>query len=111
MASRENPKADSQTTNELNILDNQSLYLNTLARLQWQQAPFCWLTDAEKSLLQQQAEVRQYRIGEKIWSSAAGGNQFLMITGKVRLRQEKEGKALTALAAGDWFGDLSAWTW
>lgn len=107
MASRENPKADSQTTNELNILDNQSLYLNTLARLQWQQAPFCWLTDAEKSLLQQQAEVRQYRIGEKIWSSAAGGNQFLMITGKVRLRQEKEGKALTALAAGDWFGDLS----
>ncbi|YAF96031.1 MAG: type I secretion system permease/ATPase [Nodularia sp. CChRGM 3473] len=106
MASRENSKADGQTTNELKVLDSQSLRINALDSVPWEQAPLCWLNSEEKSRLHNQAEVRQYRLGEKIWSTAAGGEQFFIVAGKVRLREEGEGKPLAALQAGDWFGDL-----
>ncbi|MEA5514920.1 peptidase domain-containing ABC transporter [Nodularia sp. UHCC 0506] len=106
MASRENSKADGQTTNELKVLDNQSLQVNALDSLPWNQPPLCWLTKEQQSQLQTQAEIRQYSLGEKIWSTAASGEQFWIFTGKVRLREEGEGKPLAALQAGDWFGDL-----
>lgn len=105
MASGENSKADSQTTNELKSLDNQSLKINALASIPWYKPPLCWLTSEQKSQLQNQAKIRQYCLGEKIWSTAAGDYQFLILTGKVRLR-EQEGKPLATLQAGNWFGSL-----
>ncbi|MCG6135489.1 MAG: peptidase domain-containing ABC transporter [Nostoc sp. LLA-1] len=106
MASRENSKADGQITNELNILNNPSLQANALESIPWNQPPLCWLTNEQKSHLQSQAQIRQYRLGDKLWSTEAGGYQFFIFTGKVRLREEEEGKPLAALQAGDWFGDL-----
>ncbi|MBW4689278.1 MAG: type I secretion system permease/ATPase [Komarekiella atlantica HA4396-MV6] len=113
MASRENSKADSEITSELTILDNESL-LSVLASLPWNQPPLTWLTPEQKSRLQNQSQIRQYRLGEKIWSNGTGGNQFFIVVGKVRLRKELRGnfgeenigKPLAALEAGDWFGDL-----
>ncbi|MEH1820838.1 MAG: type I secretion system permease/ATPase [Nostoc sp.] len=106
MASRENSKTDSQVTSELKILDNESLRLKVLASLPWSQPPLCWLTPEQKSQLENESQTRQYRLGEKIWSNDIGGYQFLIVAGKVRLREEGIGKPIAALDAGDWFGDL-----
>ncbi|MBD2412874.1 peptidase C39 [Nostoc calcicola FACHB-389] len=117
MASRENSKTDSQITSELKILDNESLRLEVLASLPWNQPPLCWLTPEQQSRLQDRSQARQYRLGDKIWSSDIGGYQFFIVAGKVRLRdgranpsnglsQERIGKPIAALDAGDWFGDL-----
>lgn len=105
MASGENSKADSQTTNELKSLDNQRLTINALASIPWYKPPLCWLTSEQQSQLQNQAKISQYRLGAKIWSTAEGDYQFLILTGKVRLR-EQEGEQLAALQAGSWFGSL-----
>ncbi|MFN6484392.1 MULTISPECIES: type I secretion system permease/ATPase [unclassified Nostoc] len=106
MASRENSKTDSQVTSELKILDNESLRLKVLASLPWHQPPLCWLTPEQQSQLENESQTRQYRLGEKIWSNDVGGYQFLIVAGKVRLREEGIGKPIAALDAGDWFGDL-----
>ncbi|MEH2409739.1 type I secretion system permease/ATPase [Nostoc sp.] len=106
MASRENSKTDSQITSELKILDNESLRLKVLASLPWNQPPLCWLTPEQQSKLQNESQTRQYRLGEKIWSNDVGGYQFLIVAGKVRLREEGVSKPLAALEVGDWFGDL-----
>ncbi|MEH2416680.1 type I secretion system permease/ATPase [Nostoc sp.] len=106
MASRENSKTDSQVTSELKILDNESLRLKVLASLPWNQPPLCWLTPEQQSKLENECQTRQYRLGEKIWSKDVGGYQFLIVAGKVRLREEGISKPLTALEVGDWFGDL-----
>jgi ATP-binding cassette, subfamily B, bacterial len=117
MASRENSKIDSEITSELKILDNESLRLEVLASLPWKQPPLSWLTAEQQSRLEDESQICQYRLGDKIWSSDVGGYQFLIVSGKVRLRdgranpsnglsQERIGKSLAALDAGDWFGDL-----
>ncbi|MDZ8257845.1 peptidase domain-containing ABC transporter [Nostoc sp. ChiQUE01b] len=121
MASRENSKTDSQVTSELKILDNESLRLKVLASLPWNQPPLCWLTPEQQFRLENECQTRQYRLGEKIWSNDLGGYQFLIVAGKVRLRddsrnksakppnglsQEGIGKPIAALDAGDWFGDF-----
>ncbi|MEH1814838.1 MAG: type I secretion system permease/ATPase [Nostoc sp.] len=106
MASRENSKTDSQITSELKTLDNESLRLKVLASLPWNQPPLCWLTPEQQSRLENECQTRQYRLGEKIWSNDVGGYQFLIVAGKVRLREEGIGKPIAALDAGDWFGDF-----
>ncbi|MEH2105288.1 type I secretion system permease/ATPase [Nostoc sp.] len=106
MASRENSKTDSQVTSELKILDNESLRLKVLASLPWNQPPLCWLTPEQQSRLENECQTRQYRLGEKIWSNDVGGYQFLIVAGKVRLREEGVGKPIAALDVGDWFGDF-----
>ncbi|MCM0591238.1 MAG: peptidase domain-containing ABC transporter [Gloeotrichia echinulata DEX184] len=106
MASRENSKADSQITSELKFLDDESLQINVLGLVPWNQPPLCWLTSDQQARWQNQLKICRYRIGEKIWSTETGGYQFLIITGKVRLREEGVGKPLTVLQEGDWFGDL-----
>jgi ATP-binding cassette subfamily B protein len=106
MASRENSKTDSQVTSELKILDNESLRLKVLASLPWNQPPLCWLTPEQQSQLENESQTRQYRLGEKIWSNDVGGYQFLIVAGKVRLREEGISKPIAALDVGDWFGDL-----
>ncbi|MEH2158150.1 type I secretion system permease/ATPase [Nostoc sp.] len=106
MASRENSKTDSQVTSELKILENESLRLKVLASLPWNQPPLCWLTPEQQSRLENECQTRQYRLGEKIWSNDVGGYQFLIVAGKVRLREEGVGKPIAALDVGDWFGDF-----
>ncbi len=106
MASRENSKAESQITSELKYLDDESLRINALASVPWNKPPLCWLTSEQQTRLQNQLKICRYRIGEKIWSTEGGSYQFLIVTGKVRLREEGVGKSLTALQDGDWFGDL-----
>ncbi|MDM9583021.1 type I secretion system permease/ATPase [Nostoc sp. GT001] len=106
MASRENSKTDSQVTSELKTLDNESLRLKVLASLPWNQPPLSWLTPEQQSRLENECQTRQYRLGEKIWSNDVGGYQFLIVAGKVRLREEGVGKPIAALDAGDWFGDF-----
>ncbi|WP_414753716.1 type I secretion system permease/ATPase [Anabaena sp. CCY 9910] len=106
MVSRENSKADGEITSELKILDNESLKIKVLAAIPWNQPPLNWLTSEQRSLLEERLEIRRYRLGEKIWSSEAGGYQFFIVAGKVRLREEGSGQSLAAIQMGDWFGDL-----
>ncbi|WP_066381802.1 type I secretion system permease/ATPase [Anabaena sp. CA = ATCC 33047] len=106
MASGENSKADSQITSKLELQENESLRKNLLAAIPWHQPPLNLLNPEQKSQLEQRLETRRYRLGEKIWSNELGGYQFLIIAGKVRLREEDTGQPLAALEAGDWFGDL-----
>ena len=76
-----------------------------LNNLSWNEPPLSWLNAEEQSELKQQAEIRNYKLGEKIWSQELGGEQFLIITGKVRLREEEENKTVATLQTGNWFGD------
>jgi ATP-binding cassette subfamily B protein len=104
MARGENSKPDSQITSELNILDNQSLQVDVLDTVPWNQPPLCWLTPEQKTRLTNQSEIHQYKLGEKIWSKETGEHQFFIVTGKVRLRDEMS-KPVVTLQEGDWFGD------
>ena len=106
MASRENSKADGKTASELKSLKDESPQTRVLASLPWNQPPLCWLTPEQQNELQNQSETLRFRLGEKIWSQEAVDYQFLIISGKVRLREENVGKPLAALQTGDWFGDL-----
>ncbi|MEA5620168.1 type I secretion system permease/ATPase [Cronbergia sp. UHCC 0137] len=104
MARVENSKSDSQITSELKLLDNQSLQVNVLANLPWNQPPLCWLTSEQQTQLKNLSEIRHYKLGEKIWSNDAENYQFLIVTGKVRLRENGISKPLATLETGDWFG-------
>jgi ATP-binding cassette subfamily B protein len=107
MASRENPKTNGKIAGELKLLGEESSENSVLASLPWNQPPLCWLTPEQQSRLQQVSETLRYNLGEKIWSQEAGGFQFLIISGKVRLREENVSKPLATLQSGDWFGDLN----
>ncbi len=83
-----------------------------LNNLPWNEPPLSWLNAEEQSELKQQAEIRHYKLGEKIWSQKLGGDafdegsyQFLIVTGKVRLRKEEENKTVATLETGNWFGN------
>ncbi|MEB3214917.1 MAG: type I secretion system permease/ATPase [Nostocales cyanobacterium 94392] len=107
MASRENSKADSQTTSKIKLSDDQFHQATVLDSPAWHQPPLCWLSAEQKTLLQEGSDILEFRLGEKIWDQDTDGDQFLIISGKVRLRQEGVGKPLATLEAGDWFGDLN----
>jgi ATP-binding cassette, subfamily B, bacterial len=106
MASREDSKADGQTTSGLKLGDNEFLHANVLASQTWNEPPLCWLTPEQQSQLQNRSQTLRYSLGDKIWSNLAIGHQFYIISGKVRLRSEEDSKPLATLEAGDWFGDL-----
>ncbi|MEM7725776.1 MAG: type I secretion system permease/ATPase [Cyanobacteria bacterium P01_A01_bin.45] len=106
MASRQNPKTESQAGSELTASDDPYLQENVLASLPWDKPPLCWLNEEEANYLQQQAEILHFRLGERIWSQAMAQFQFFIVTGKVRLREESTSASLGTLEAGDWFGDL-----
>jgi signal-transduction protein with cAMP-binding, CBS, and nucleotidyltransferase domain len=76
-----------------------------LNNLPWNEPPLSWLNAEEQSELKQQAEIHYYKLGEKIWSQKLAGNQFFIVAGKVRLREEKENKTVATLQTGDWFGN------
>ena len=76
-----------------------------LNNLPWNEPPLSWLNAEEQSELKQQAEIHHYKLGEKIWSQKLGGDQFFIVTGKVRLREEEENQTVATLETGDWFGN------
>ncbi len=106
MASRENPKVNGKTSSELKLIGNESSQNNVLASISWNQPPLCWLTPEQKSRLQEVSETLRYNLGEKIWSPDIGDFQYLIISGKVRLRSEGANQPLATLQPGDWFGNL-----
>jgi ATP-binding cassette subfamily B protein len=106
MASRENSKANGKSAGELKFLIDESSQKKVLASIPWNQPPLCWLTPEQQSWFQNQSETLRYKLGEKIWSKETRGYQFLIVSGKVRLREENVGTPLATLQAGEWFGNL-----
>lgn len=83
-----------------------------LNNLPWNEPPLSWLNAEEQNELKQQAEIHNYKLGEKIWAQKLGSDafgkrnyQFFIAAGKVRLREEEENKTVATLQAGDWFGN------
>ncbi len=74
--------------------------------LPWEKLPLCLLNPEQQIEVKNQKQIREYSVGNVIWSTDSPGNQFLIISGKVRLREDGKSKALATLTAGDWFGDL-----
>ena len=79
--------------------------------LEWESLPLSLLSPEQQNQFKNKAQTCRYTLGEKIWStdsqvSENQGKQFLIISGKVRLKEEKAAGSLATLTAGDWFGDL-----
>ncbi|GFE67791.1 toxin secretion ABC transporter ATP-binding protein [Chroococcus sp. FPU101] len=77
--------------------------------INWDKPPFCWLSPEQQLQLNQKAQVYHYKLGEKIWGSEETDDRFtgyfLIIAGKVRLRQEDSTQSLATLDVESWFGD------
>jgi ATP-binding cassette subfamily B protein len=82
------------------------LETKTLASLAWDAPPLVFLTAEQQVQFKDQVQIRRYQLGEKIWSTESPGEQFVIVAGKVRLREEGAAKPLATLETGDWFGDL-----
>ncbi|MBH8555790.1 peptidase domain-containing ABC transporter [Nostocaceae cyanobacterium CENA357] len=80
--------------------------MNLQVYLKWGSLPLCLLTPQQQIQFKNQAETRQYKTGQIIWSTDIPGNQFLIISGNVRLREDGKAQSLATLKTGDWFGDL-----
>jgi ATP-binding cassette, subfamily B, bacterial len=72
----------------------------------WDVPPLALLSPEQQVRFNDQARMRRYTLGEKIWSTDSRGEQCLVVAGKVRLREEGVAKPLATLGVGDWFGDL-----
>ena len=75
------------------------------SELIWEEAPLCWLSPPQQAPFKHQAQTERYSLAQPIWSTDAPGSQFLVVAGKVRLREAGVQKSIT-LTPGDWFGDL-----
>ncbi len=75
-----------------------------LATLAWEHPPLCWLSATQQIQVRDGATPQHYRLGEVIWSTEDPGQQYVLLSGQVRLIPT-EGKPML-LKAGDWFGDL-----
>lgn len=95
---------DADQTNTLAKDDSTSRTL--LASLPWDIPPLGNLTPEQQVRFRDQAQIRSYKLGEKIWSTDSPGEQFVVVSGKVRLREEGVSKPLSTLESGAWFGDL-----
>ncbi|MBE9028342.1 type I secretion system permease/ATPase [filamentous cyanobacterium LEGE 11480] len=72
--------------------------------LPWSEPPLSLLSPDQQVKFRTQADIRQYKLGEVLWSSDMPGAQIFLLSGKVRLVSD-EGQS-TLLKAGDWIGDL-----
>jgi ATP-binding cassette, subfamily B, bacterial len=72
--------------------------------LPWNEPPLSLLSPDQQVKFRNQAEIRQYKLGEVLWSSEIPGTQILLLSGKVRLVSD-EGESIL-LKTGDWIGDL-----
>ncbi len=77
-----------------------------LTSLPWDIPPLGNLSPEQQVRFRDQAQIRSYKLGEKIWSTDSPGEQFVVVSGKVRLREEGVSKPLSTLESGAWFGDL-----
>lgn len=100
MGSRENSKDNGQAASGLNLADDAS------KSLPWNEPPLSFLSPEQQTRFKYQAETRRYALGEKIWSTDSAKKQFLIVSGKVRLREEDSDQQLATLETGDWFGAL-----
>ena len=111
MASRENSKADSQTPSKIKVSNqvsnNHSPKAIAASTPAWKEPPLSWLSEEQQILLQNQSDILDFRLGEKIWYQEAIGYQFFIVSGKVRLREEGIGKPIATLKPGQWFGSLN----
>ncbi|PSF39310.1 type I secretion system permease/ATPase [Aphanothece hegewaldii CCALA 016] len=77
--------------------------------LDWEKPPLAWLSSSQQLQFNQNAQVYRYKLGEKIWGSDESSDNltgyFLIIEGKVRLRQEDSTQTIATLGAENWFGD------
>lgn len=103
MDSRENSKNDSQASGSLSMIEN-TIDLDLIASLPWLEPPFSLIRADEQVRLKNQAQIRRYKLGEKIWSTDTE-TQFFLVSGKIRLREEGVRQPLATLEAGDWFGE------
>jgi ATP-binding cassette subfamily B protein len=113
MASRENSKdvhhaehRSASLTGGLRVVENEFVDPRVIASLPWDDPPFCFVLPDQQVRLRNQARTYRYKLGEKIWSTESPGEQFFLVSGKVRLREEGAAKPLATLEARDWFGDL-----
>lgn len=116
MGSTENSKHDSPASRQLKVGDDSgetkalekddSTSRTLLASLPWNIPPLGNLSPEQQVRFRDQAQIRRYKLGEKIWSTDSPGEQFVVVAGKVRLREEGASKPLTTLESGAWFGDL-----
>jgi len=71
----------------------------------WDEPPQCFLNPEQQIKFKNQAETCRYTLGKRFGLNSPK-KQFLVVSGKVRLREEGADKPLATLATGDWFGDL-----
>ncbi|AFY57425.1 type I secretion system ABC transporter, HlyB family [Rivularia sp. PCC 7116] len=77
-----------------------------ISQIVWQDLPLCLLSPEQQTQFKNLARTNRYILGEKLWSTDIPGRQFLIISGKVRLKEESTNKSLATFTAGEWFGDL-----
>lgn len=77
-----------------------------ISQIVWQDLPLCLLSPEQQTQFKNLARTSFYSLGEKLWSTDIPGRQFLIISGKVRLKEENTNKSIATFTAGDWFGDL-----
>ncbi|HEY9744306.1 MAG TPA: peptidase domain-containing ABC transporter [Coleofasciculaceae cyanobacterium] len=106
MASTEDPKDERQASSRVRVVNDEFLDTKIIASLPWDIPPLSLLNPEQQVQFRNQAQTTRYTLGEKIWSTDSLGEQFLVVAGKVRLREEGVRKPLATLVAGDWFGDL-----
>jgi ATP-binding cassette subfamily B protein len=77
--------------------------------INWEKPPLCWLSPEQQLQFNQKAQVCRYNLGEKIWGSDDTSDSvtgyFLIVAGKVRLKQEDSTQSIATLGIEDWFGD------
>lgn len=72
--------------------------------LPWSEPPLSLLSPDQQVRFRSQADIRQYKLGDVLWSSDMPGTQILLLSGKVRLVSD-DGPSIV-LTSGDWIGDL-----
>lgn len=80
--------------------------MNLEVDFRWEEEPLCLLSYEQQTQIRDRANICHYTSGEVIWRIDNPGNQFFIVSGNVRLREEGKSKSLATLTAGDWFGDL-----
>ncbi|MDJ0696985.1 peptidase domain-containing ABC transporter [Mastigocoleus sp. MO_188.B34] len=79
---------------------------NEILNIVWEDLPWCLLSPEQQTQFKDLAQTSHYYLGEKLWSTNIPGKQFLILSGKVRLKEESTNKSLANFTIGDWFGDL-----
>ena len=74
--------------------------------LSWDVTPLSLLPPQHQIQIGYQAQEHEYSMGQKIWSTVGCQGQYLILSGKVRLRDVDTGQSVAVLTTGQWFGDL-----